>query len=127
MQKIPFLIFSLLYFPLSVLSVPNPDPDWDSGDQCFTVDEYGMVQIDDMWLLPEQLPPGLRKQFDDTRRGKNKILNMGGGDQCFTVDEQGYVIIGDMWLLPDQLPYGLRMNFDDCARRGLNKEAVTRN
>ena len=27
MQKIAFLIFSLLYFPFSVLSVPKPDPD----------------------------------------------------------------------------------------------------
>ena len=52
-------------------------------DQCFTVDERGMVVIGDMRFHPEQLPDGLRQKFEDCeRRGKNK----GGGRNNFWPD-----------------------------------------
>jgi len=89
-------------------------------DECFTVNENGLVVIQDMLLRPDQLPPRLRMKFEDcARRGKNKHL--GGEDQCFTVNERGYVLIGDMWLHPDQLPSGLREKFEECEKRGKNK------
>ena len=38
------------------------------------MDENGFVQIGDLWLRPDQLPPGLRRKFEDcARRGKNKV------------------------------------------------------
>ena len=84
------------------------------------MDEKSQVSIGDVWINPEQLPPGRRQKFyDSERRGENKQVV--GQDQCFTVDKNGNVIIeGDMLFKPDQLPGDLKQKFEDCERRGKN-------